>query len=533
MKSPIHRIAAARRPLAAALALVLAGGASLAHAGGLPVTSCADDGSAGTLRQVIAGAGNGDTVDLTTLACSTITLAGGAIPVNVASLTIDGGSAGITISGADADRVLYHAGGGTLGLIGITIAHGRYEGYSGRGGCVFSYGYVQLEGSTVTACSVHATGYDGYARGGGIYAAYGVTLSSSTVSGNTTTADGTGLFAIAHGGGVYTYAAHLTTQSNISGNTASSMSKTCGGGLYATTAVLQDSGVSDNTASVAGDSASQATGGGICGRHATLFTSEVRGNTASASAGVYTAGGGIRSINEVGLHSSTVSGNRALSGSQAFGGGISAFGTTSVTYSTIDHNASSGSAGGVSGYTMFVNGSTVSANRAENGVGGGVYGAPLSLKSSTVAFNFASAGGGGAFAFGTASPQYLYSAIIADNTVGANATHAADFGSIDPAVLTGANNLVIDADAAITLPGDTLHADPQLLPLADYGGPTRTHALRQTSPAIDAGNNNGNFQDDQRGSGYARSVGAAPDIGAFEVQGPLDGDVIFRNGFDG
>ena len=47
-------------------------------------------------------------------------------------------------------------------------------------------------------------------------------------------------------------------------------------------------------------------------------------------------------------------------------------------------------------------------------------------------------------------------------------------------------------------------------------GPTRTHALRLDSVAIDAGNNASGLPSDQRGGGFARVVGAAADIGAFE-----------------
>jgi hypothetical protein len=81
------------------------------------------------------------------------------------------------------------------------------------------------------------------------------------------------------------------------------------------------------------------------------------------------------------------------------------------------------------------------------------------------------------------------------------------------------------------LPPDTLHADPHLAPLADNGGPTATHAIAADSPAIDAGNNVAGLDTDQRGSGFARVVGAAADIGAFELAG--DGDAIFSDGFDG
>ena len=66
-------------------------------------------------------------------------------------------------------------------------------------------------------------------------------------------------------------------------------------------------------------------------------------------------------------------------------------------------------------------------------------------------------------------------------------------------------------------------------PLQDNGGPRLTHALSAASPAIDHGNNAALLQDDQRGSGFPRVVGANADIGAYELN---SNDVIFQNGFD-
>ena len=70
----------------------------------------------------------------------------------------------------------------------------------------------------------------------------------------------------------------------------------------------------------------------------------------------------------------------------------------------------------------------------------------------------------------------------------------------------------------LPVPVDTILAqDPLLAPLASNGGPTATHALLSGSPAIDAGNNSQGASFDQRGSGYSRVIGAAPDIGAYEL----------------
>jgi hypothetical protein len=91
---------------------------------------------------------------------------------------------------------------------------------------------------------------------------------------------------------------------------------------------------------------------------------------------------------------------------------------------------------------------------------------------------------------------------------------------------------VIIAAAGVTLPPDTISADPLLGPLQDNGGPTFTHALLEGSPAIDAGNNAAGLDFDQRGDGYPRVSGTGADIGAFEVQ-TTPADMVFADGFDG
>jgi hypothetical protein len=67
-----------------------------------------------------------------------------------------------------------------------------------------------------------------------------------------------------------------------------------------------------------------------------------------------------------------------------------------------------------------------------------------------------------------------------------------------------------------TAPGDDnqINTDPQLAPLADNGGPTRTHALYAGSPAIDAVPFANCTVIDQREAG--RPVNGICDIGAFE-----------------
>jgi hypothetical protein len=58
------------------------------------------------------------------------------------------------------------------------------------------------------------------------------------------------------------------------------------------------------------------------------------------------------------------------------------------------------------------------------------------------------------------------------------------------------------------------YTDPQLLALANNGGPTLTMALSPNSPAIDYGDGSGAPPTDQRG--YVRPFGTSVDTGAYE-----------------
>jgi len=82
-----------------------------------------------------------------------------------------------------------------------------------------------------------------------------------------------------------------------------------------------------------------------------------------------------------------------------------------------------------------------------------------------------------------------------------------------------------DAGGFLTGPGDQINTDPLLGPLQNNGGPTFTHALLPSSPAIDAGDPNFTPPPffDQRGPGFDRVVNGRIDKGSFEVQphGPV------------
>ncbi|MFO1507512.1 MAG: choice-of-anchor Q domain-containing protein [Lysobacterales bacterium] len=102
------------------------------------------------------------------------------------------------------------------------------------------------------------------------------------------------------------------------------------------------------------------------------------------------------------------------------------------------------------------------------------------------------------------------------------------------AVGSATSSLDSDGSCGLTGPGNFSNIDPQLLPLADNGGPTRTLLPQPGSPVIDAGSNALCQAVDQRG--VARPVdgngdgNADCDIGAVEAGGGVD--AIFYSGFD-
>jgi|GEM_PF-438682 len=223
-----------------------------------------------------------------------------------------------------------------------------------------------------------------------------------------------------------------------------------------------------------------------------------------AGGGAYVKGG------FSGVVLSAMSGNSAPNGQ---GGALSTRDDTFVSRSTLSGNsAMDGGAVAVpaTAPTIIVTGSTLSANHATHDGGGVHVLTDLRLIDDTIAFNSADGSGGGV---------YIADGIVMLNTIAANNTQGGAAGDIAGggiASISGEGNLVMAS--SVTLPGDTLNGDPMLGPLADHGGFGMTHALVSGSIAIDSGNNSGFLRYDQRYRASARIIGAAPDIGAYEVQ---------------
>jgi hypothetical protein len=180
---------------------------------------------------------------------------------------------------------------------------------------------------------------------------------------------------------------------------------------------------------------------------------------------------------------------------------------------TLDHVLVANNQGEIAGGIDFDNGQLILVNSTVSGNVGEITGGiasvgPLVVRNSTIAANAGGTTGGINLVFGTFSPR---NSIIANNT---NLAGQPQNCRVDPGVLPilfSGNNLSNDESC-----GDEDAygvGDPKLGPLANNGGPTKTHALSPNSPALDAGTACTETTDQRY---VARPQGASCDLGAFE-----------------
>ncbi|MEE8481989.1 MAG: CFI-box-CTERM domain-containing protein [Acidiferrobacterales bacterium] len=372
--------------------------------------------------------------------------------VTIQSDSASGATASTTIiDGAFlGDRIFHILATGTSNVTfrNITI---RQANSSANGGGILNA--MTSSGTVLIEDVIFDDNDTSHATGGGCFFNGSVT---STVTMSTVTiknCDATN--ATGRGGGIYNSASNtliINSSSTISGNTSASQ----GGGIENLgTLTINNSTITGNTAVTAG--AGLAIGASAT---TTITDSTLSTNTVS---GATLGGGAIYNLGDLTVTRTTVG---PTNSSALNGGGILNNGTLILINSTISGNAADGHGGGLAsiGGTTALRNATIASNSADDD--GGASGAE----------------DGGGIYNNSVGVVTLYNTIIADNTNPGG-------GDLDCSgtVVDGGFN-IIEVVAGCTEGGATTNADPALVALTNNGGSTNTHALANTSIAIDAAN---------------------------------------------
>jgi Right handed beta helix region len=429
------------------------------------VVTNTNDSGPGSLRDALAIANDGDTIDATGVS-GMILLTSGELNVDK-NVTIGGpGANHLAVDGNGQSRLFYVNLGKTVFVSGLTITNGT-NGIYNDGGAL-----------TLSDCAVSGNSVAGIVN----YSLNGsatMTVVDSTISGNS----GGGIGNIGLHAGVI--AALTVSNCTISANS--------GGGI--------------------------GNGGAFGGRATmTLTNSTVSGNSGRGVANWVTRGGAMLTISN-----STISGNSGggMTNSAENGGA-----TLTISNSTISGNSASwgggiaNSNGQGGGAVVDVSNSTISGNSASYG-GGGVVNqstnggsSTVNVSNSTISDNSAVDGGG---IYNSNGGTTLGGTILKASGLGENIFNLG--GTVSSHEFNVSSD---DGGGYLNGAGDQINTDPLLGALQDNGGPTFTHALLPGSPAINAGDPTFTPPPfyDQRGPGFNRVVNGRIDIGSFEVQLP-------------
>lgn len=395
---------------------------------------------------------------------------------------------------------------------------------AGYGGGAYNVGLMSCE-------ETDFTGNESQSLGGGIHNTGELEANGCTFENNQTGLDG---------GGISTYSIAQIRSSDFIHNTAMR-----GGGFASI-----DGDVVIRDSSFTGNSGSE-TGGAIFNM-GTAVRMEIEnclisGNTAPQGGGIAT------SIGETSVVGCTLSENAAEDG-----GGIYNSGLMTIIRTTLSVNETSGSGGGILNLgAITIQESTFSDNHAHQGGGLASAGGDVALINNTFSANTAGDAGGGIFLTGSWSESGLAGSMEASHiTVAFNSASAGGGITVDSGTLKIKNSILamnkpgadcedaagglislgenLDSDGSCA--GFTITDDALLDVLANYGGPTETHALQAGSPAVDAApdcttTGGSALSTDQRGE--PRPGGPACDLGAYEdkIGSPVP-VVVFKQPLD-
>jgi hypothetical protein len=418
-------------------------------------------------------------------------------------------TANITITNSTISGNIAIAGSGTPGSFslagekGVINSSGGSGGIAAGGGIYSTGGTVSIAGSTVSGNLAQG----GFGAPGNPLAPY-----AYNQAGNGGSATGGGV-AISSGGSLTVHGSTFTANRAQAGS----------GGQGFPTLPFFPVGKSGTGGSAIGGGISVTGGGSLV-----LQMSKVSGNQnidGSGSVNGADYGGGVYVHGTLNAYEVTVANNSAFRG-----GGIYLAGSGTVLGATLFGNTAHRGAGIQVGQntTFTLQNSTLALNVAING-GGGIAiagGSTVNIHNDTIADNSVSAavGVGGGVDIPTAGATVsIISTIIAQNS----APHSADLFSVNAAAATLNFDLIEATPTAgsYTNAGNNIFSENPLLgALAHNGGPTLTMLPGIHSPVINTGFNPDSLLTDQRGVGFARTVGVGigasdgTDIGAIELQ---------------
>jgi hypothetical protein len=452
------------------------------------------------------------------------------------NVILDGSGVSAMISGGSAVRLFYVAPGASLGATNLTLANGS----GANGGAI----YVATNGTvTLVACKVTSNQANGSpAYGGALFNNGGAVALLQTSFSNNAAAGGVSSWSM--GGAVFQAAGTLMmAESVFSFNSA----------LGALGTIIPGA----QKGSPAYGGALAANGGTL-----TIHQSEFYSNTAQGgAAGTHSSagesfGGAVYSAATLNIEDSVFLGNRTLAGGASLtwgvngnGGAIYNSGTTALNRCSICSNSVIG--GGAYGYTSW------SASTGGNALGGGIYNASgqVAATNCTIALNSTVGGqgtvefppnlgwvtngnalGGGIFNNTSATFSAMNLTIASNScvttlsyggfTAGSQLANTNGTLRLHNSLIAGTNsnaygpitdegfNICSDGSASLSSGASYSYTDPQLAPLANYGGRTLCMALLPTSPAIDNADPASFPATDQRG--YLRPADSGPDMGAYE-----------------
>ncbi len=508
------------------------------------VTNLADSG-AGSLRQTLASAAPGDTVQFASGLTGTLTLTSGELNLNQ-NVTITGpGTSSLSISGGNNSTVFNVSAGVSASISGLTITEG-FAGPRGDGGDIDNTGTLSLSSVNVNLGSAEL--------GGGLYNAGSVIITNSVFSSNTAGQLGGAILNAANGiitatgatftsnstvqeagGAICNENATLSlTNSTLTANT----SGTYGGAIsnFALgTLIINNSTLSNNTAdlwggaifnftaasltitnaTISNNKADDIFGGGIYNYQGTAdITGAVLSNNTSDYGGgaiasflgtlavsgctisnngnstTQTIGGGIYTLDyAASITNSTISGNKSQYGAGVFEDGS---GSLVISGTTLSSNiaSQSGGAGYIDG-TLYIDNSTIASNQATYGAGLMAIGT-ITAANVTIASNLAGLSAGGIYI--NSGDTTIYNSIVANNTLSNGKTASNIVNTLDASLASGETassyNLVgSGGTGGLTngTRGNIVGANPLLGALQNNGGPTNTMAIPSNSPAINTG----------------------------------------------